>query len=109
MILTSLSSGVSTTPRYKIPLASQPCGLQRINKDIVVGCMDDSLACYSLKGRRQWGLHLPASLTCLELLHHRQRSFKAVVVALRNKEVRVYKDKFLVNCITMDVSCREEF
>ena len=66
--------------------------------------MDDSLASYSVKGRRQWSLRLPASLTCMELLHHRPRSFKAVVVALQNREVRIYKDKFLVNCITVDVS-----
>ncbi|CAI7994607.1 Bardet-Biedl syndrome 1 protein homolog [Geodia barretti] len=98
----TFKSGASTTPRYKIPLASQPCGLQRINKDVVVGCMDDSLASYSVKGRRQWSLRLPASLTCMELLHHRPRSFKAVVVALQNREVRIYKDKFLVNCITVD-------
>ena len=97
-------SGGETTPRYKIPLTSQPCGIQRLNKEIVVGCMDDSLTSFTLKGRRQWTLQLPASLTCMELLHHRPRSFKAVLVALQNREIRIYKDKFLVNCITMDVS-----
>ena len=66
--------------------------------------MDDSLTSFTLKGRRQWTLQLPASLTCMELLHHRPRSFKAVLVALQNREIRIYKDKFLVNCITMDVS-----
>ena len=40
----------------------------------------------------------------MELFHHRPRSFKAVLVALQNREIRIYKDKFLVNCITMDVS-----
>ena len=68
-----------------------------------MGCMDDTLSGYSLKGRRLWSLSLPASLTCVELLHHRPRSFTAVVVALQNREVRIYKDKFLVNCITTDV------
>ena len=29
----------------------------------------------------------------------------AVLVALKNNEVRVYKDKYLVNTLQMDVSC----
>lgn len=92
----------STTPRYKIPLASQPCGLQRINKYIIVGCMNNTLTSYSLKGRKQWSLRLPASITCVELLYYKPRSFKAVLVALQNRQVHIYKDKFLVNSITLD-------
>ena len=94
----------STTPRYKMSLPSQPCGLQRVSRDIIVACMDDTLTSYSHKGRKQWSLRLPASIMCVELLHYRPRSFKAVLVALQNGEVRIYKDKFLINCITMDVS-----
>ena len=97
----------STTPRYNISLASQSCGLLRVNKDIIVGCMDNTLTCYTHKGKKLWGVHLPATITSVEQLHYRPRSFKAVLVALQNREVRIYKDRFLVNCIEMDVRQRE--
>jgi Bardet-Biedl syndrome 1 protein len=92
----------STTPQYNIPLASQPCGLVRINKDIVVGCMDNTLTSYSHKGKKQWSLHFPATIMSVEVLYYKPRSFKAVLVALQNGDVRIYKDKFLVNHIKMD-------
>ncbi len=39
------------TPKYKIPLGSQPCGLQRMDSNIYIGCMDNTLACYSTRVR----------------------------------------------------------
>ena len=33
----------------KISLGSQPCGMVRMNKEIVVGCMDNTLASYTAK------------------------------------------------------------
>ena len=39
------------TPKYRFSLGSQPCGLQRMDKDIVVGCMDHTLSCYTIKVR----------------------------------------------------------
>ena len=40
----------------------------------------------------------------MQLMDHRPRGFKAVLVALRNREVRVYRDKYLVNTIKLEVS-----
>ncbi len=37
------------TPKYKIALGSQPCGLLQVDKHIVLGCMDSTLSSYSLK------------------------------------------------------------
>ncbi len=37
------------TPKYKIALGSQPCGLLQMDKQIVLGCMDNSLSCYTTK------------------------------------------------------------
>lgn len=71
--------------------------------------MDNSLTSYTHKGKKQWSLCLPDTITCVELLHYKPRSFKAVLVALQNREVRIYKDKFLVNCIQMDVRGREGY
>lgn len=37
------------TPKYKIVLGSQPCGLVLVDKHIVLGCMDHSLSSYTFK------------------------------------------------------------
>ena len=43
------------TPKYKIPLGSQPCGLQRMDKNVYVGCMDNTLASFTMKVREGGG------------------------------------------------------
>lgn len=53
------------TPKYRIPLGSQPCGLQRMDKNVYVSCMDNSLACYSTKVS-----HEPQSSTKYTLYTH---------------------------------------
>ena len=85
-----------------VELSSHAVGLERLNKVIYIGCMDDTLSCYSTKGKRLWTLPLPASITTMSLLHYRPRNLKAVVVALANGEVRLYVSIFLfarcLNC-----------
>jgi len=47
---------------------------------------------------------MPASIQTLETLDHQQKGLKAVMVALTNNEIRIYKEKFLVDIIiTEDV------
>lgn len=99
--LYTITSG-SVSPKHKIPLGSQPCGLQRIDKNIVVGCMDNSLSCYSVRGKRLWSHQLPDSVTALEVLDYKPRSIRGIIVALRNKEVRLYREHFLVNTLQLD-------
>jgi len=82
-----------------VELSSHAVGLERLNKVIYIGCMDDTLSCYSTKGKRLWTLPLPASITTMSLLHYRPRNLKAVVVALSNGEVRLYNDRSVVNVI----------
>lgn len=56
------------TPKYKIPLGSQPCGLHRMDKNVYVACMDNTLACYSTKVCAIiMNYHAPPSL-CLSTL-----------------------------------------
>ena len=45
---------------------------------------------------------MPASITTIEIIDYRPRSFAAVLVALSNQEVHIYKEKFLVDIIKMD-------
>jgi Bardet-Biedl syndrome 1 protein len=44
----------SKTPKYCIELSSQPVGMERLGKNIVVGCMDQTLVCYSPKVNLFW-------------------------------------------------------
>ena len=55
------------------------------------------------QGKKLWGVRLPDTITCVEVISYQPRSFRAVLVALKNKEVRMYKDKFLVNTIRLEV------
>ncbi|CAN0407445.1 BBSome complex member BBS1 isoform X1 [Lampetra fluviatilis] len=94
----------SKKPRHCIELSSQPVGLVRVNKNVVVGCMDESLQGYTQKGKRLWTVNLPAAITTMQLMDHKGRGFKAVLVAMVNSEVHIYRDKYLVNIIkTQDV------
>jgi Bardet-Biedl syndrome 1 protein len=70
-------------------LESQPVGLIRTNKSVIVGCMNNTLVSYHIKGKKNYSLYLPSSILTMELLSvQRQRMVKAVIVALANGEVR---------------------
>lgn len=45
--------GGGRTPKYRISLGSQPCGIQRESDHVVVGCMDQTLSCYTVKVPQQ--------------------------------------------------------
>ena len=42
-------------------------------------------------------MKLPASVTTMELMDCKTKGFKAVIVALTNLDVQIYRDKYLVN------------
>ena len=60
-----------------------------------------------------WSVGLPHTVTALDVMDHQARGYKAVMVALGNKEVRIYRDQFLVNVLKLAVSlsvvCLEAF
>ena len=41
------------TPKFRISLGSQPCGMQKRERNILVACMDQTLSCYSIKVRKR--------------------------------------------------------
>ncbi|XP_022090954.1 Bardet-Biedl syndrome 1 protein-like isoform X2 [Acanthaster planci] len=85
--------------KHCVELNSQPVGLERVGKNIVVGCMDQTLQCYTMKGKKLWTVYLPSSITTMSLMDHKQKGFKAVMVALDNCEVHFYREKYLINTI----------
>ncbi|XP_064623947.1 Bardet-Biedl syndrome 1 protein homolog isoform X2 [Lineus longissimus] len=100
----------SKVGRICIELNSQAVGLVKAGKNIVIGCMDETLQCYSLKGKKLWTVQLPASVTTMELMDYKSKGLKAVMVALSNCEVLIYKDKYLVNTMkTEDIVTGMQF
>lgn len=89
----------SKKPKYCIELSSQPVGLVRVNKNIVVGCTQESLRGYTQKGKKLWTAFLPAPITTMGVMDHKTRGYQAVLVGLANSEVHVYREKSLVNIV----------
>ena len=88
--------------RTCIEVGSQIVGLERIGKTIVVGCMNNSLVCYSSKGRKLWSVYLPESITTMTTLNYKVKGLKAVLLGLKNCEVRLYKERFLLSTVQVE-------
>ncbi|KAK1154916.1 hypothetical protein AOXY_G27943 [Acipenser oxyrinchus oxyrinchus] len=94
----------SKKPKYCIEPSSQPVGLVRVNKNIVVGCTQESLHGYTQKGKKLWTAFLPAPITTMGVMDHKTRGYQAVLVGLANSKVHMYREKNLVNIVkTPDV------
>lgn len=60
-----------------------------------------------MKGKKLWTTYLPAPVTTMALLDLPTRGFQAILVALANCEVHVYRDKNVVSTIKTQVKCTE--
>ncbi|XP_040826912.1 Bardet-Biedl syndrome 1 protein [Ochotona curzoniae] len=89
----------SKLPRYCIELNAQPVGLVRVHKVFVAGTTQDSLNGFTHKGKRLWTVQMPATILTMNLLEQRSRGLQAVMAGLANGEVRIYRDKALLNII----------
>ncbi|XP_021370593.1 Bardet-Biedl syndrome 1 protein-like [Mizuhopecten yessoensis] len=98
----TLKRGTTDVSKNCIELNSQPVGLERINKTIYLGTMDEMIHCYTSKGKKLWTVKMPAAITTMETMDYKSRGFKAVIVALNNCKVHIYKEKYLVNVISTD-------
>ncbi|XP_062580137.1 LOW QUALITY PROTEIN: Bardet-Biedl syndrome 1 protein-like [Saccostrea cucullata] len=54
------------------------------------------------QGKKLWTVKLPGSMTTMEVIDYKSKGFKAVIVALNNCQVHIYKEKYLVNVIKTD-------
>ena len=85
-----------------------------ITEDITLNCLKYNIAiqfvsCHQTlifstafthpQGKKLWTVKLPASVLTLEVLDNKQKNYKAVMVALSNKEVHIYRDKYLADVI----------
>nr|KAF6436978.1 hypothetical protein HJG59_001398 [Molossus molossus] len=89
----------SKCPKYCIELSAQPVGLVRVNKVLVVGSTQDSLHGFTYKGKKLWTVQMPAAILTMNLLEQSSRGLQAVMAGLANGEVRIYRDKALLDII----------
>lgn len=97
----SLKRGFKSA-RACVHLSSQPVGIVRVNNYIVVGCMDQSLSCYTTKGNICWTLKQPAIITSLTSIYVEMLGLKLVAVALDNCTITIYQEKYKVDFIPTD-------
>ena len=48
------------------------------------------------QGKRMWNIRLPKDITTIEVVDYKPKGFKAVLVALSNNEVHVYKVDYII-------------
>ncbi|XP_076032639.1 Bardet-Biedl syndrome 1 isoform X2 [Oratosquilla oratoria] len=82
-----------------IELNSQPVGLLRKEKSIIVATMDKNLHCYNNRGKRLWTVPLTASVTCMESMEIRTLGLCLTALAMSDRRVLIYRDKHLVDTI----------
>lgn len=58
----------------------------------------------SCQGKKLWTVQMPAAILTMNLLEQRSRGLQAVMAALANGEVRIYRDKALLNVVRAPVS-----
>lgn len=85
-----------------IELESQPCGLVTIEKNILVGCMDNCIHSFHFKGKKNYSLYLPDTITNMELLQlKRIKNVTCLIVALANGELRLYNKKHCIHTLQL--------
>ncbi|XP_024901903.1 Bardet-Biedl syndrome 1 protein isoform X2 [Pteropus alecto] len=67
------------------------------NKELLV--LDPEAFTILAKGKRLWTVQMPAAILTMNLLEQSSRGLQAVVAGLANGEVRIYRDKALLNVI----------
>ncbi|KAJ9510374.1 hypothetical protein QJQ45_015847 [Haematococcus lacustris] len=85
-----------------IQLEAPAVGLVRMGPHTMVGCMNSVVHSYTNNGHKNFTIYLPAPILAMQRLEvTAQRMTKALVVALRNGEIRVYNGRSLVGCHTV--------
>jgi len=62
--LDSASSGKMQVSGHKIELDSLVVGMVNVSKTAVVGCMNRSVHCFHIKGKKLWSMYMPGLGFC---------------------------------------------
>lgn len=85
-----------------IELETPPSSMVVLDKYIFVGSYDHKVHCFHMKGRKLYTHYMPFPIVCMTILKlTRTRVFKGLLVGLSNGDIRLYKDKVLLNTINI--------
>jgi Bardet-Biedl syndrome 1 protein len=84
------------TPKTAIPLTSQIVGIEKSGKNIIIGCMDNNLNCYTTKGKKLWKLEMESNILAMGSMELKDKGIQAVIVSLNNNQVHIYRDKYII-------------
>jgi Bardet-Biedl syndrome 1 protein len=62
----------------------------------------DNGYCYTTKGRRLWKIDLPSFIITMSSMEIKSKGIQAVIVSLNNKEVHIFRDKYLISKLTVE-------
>lgn len=82
---------------FRIDYPAVGLSLLPIDQTIIVVCMNNTLDCYSKKGKRLWGVILPASAVCMVSITLAHIGQTLVCVALYGGLVQIYSNKVVVD------------
>ena len=85
------------TPKATIPLSSQIVGVEKSGKNVIVGCMDRNVYCYTTKGKKLWRLEMQADILTISGMEIKSKGIQGFIISLNNNEVHVYKEKSLLS------------
>ncbi len=86
-----------------IELDSLPCGIVRLEKLIIVGCMSNTVHAFTLRGKPTYSIYLPAPVSCMDLLQlTKTRAAKGLLIGMPTGEVRLYAEKSLIAQLRID-------
>ncbi len=93
-----IKGGALTNQVYDI--GSKPVGMVYLDKSIVVASMNNVVSSYYGKGKKNYSIYMPCSITNIEkMIMKRTKAVNAVLVALSNGEIRMFNNKFLITTI----------
>ncbi|CAF0884301.1 unnamed protein product [Brachionus calyciflorus] len=85
------------SPKSTIPLSSQIVGIEKSGKNVIVGCMDRSIYCYTTKGKKLWRLEMPADILTISGMEIKSKGIQGYIISLNNNEVHVYNEKNILS------------
>jgi len=96
-----VKNGSITNQVYDIE--SKPVGIVYLEKNLVVAGMNNVITSYFGKGKKNFSLYMPCTISALEkMIMRRTKTVSAILIALTNGEIRMYNDKFLITTIKVD-------
>ncbi|KAA3681898.1 Bardet-Biedl syndrome 1 protein [Paragonimus westermani] len=78
---------------------SQIVGLVRLEKSIIVGCMDQTIKGFSLQGHPIWSVCVPSPILTVVPINLSTHSFHGYIVSLKNGDVRVYQEQHICDTV----------